>query len=262
MKKIIFFALMLCASTTFATVRTVSNQIPNPGQYTTIQAAINASSAGDTVYVHGSPLSYSGFNLDRQLTIIGAGFEPLSLNVNPNTIILGGGAVSINNVNASGSKLIGMFFNTNLNTTPGLHDITISRCKFAASSYAISFSPNMYNVTITENYFEGNGLTYGWNGSIGTPHDFTIANNVFWNYWYGYAFGGWDGVANVQVTNNLFYGGANGPLSIVSGTSSGLMFSNNIFNKVSFGGLSSCTFSNNLTFLCTGNPPCINNGTD
>ncbi|MEP7264551.1 MAG: hypothetical protein ABI772_08635, partial [Bacteroidota bacterium] len=85
MKKSLLFAIFsIAASNVFATVLTVSNQSPNPGQYTTIQAAINAATAGDTVYVHPSATHYAPFNLDRKLTIIGNGFE--ANQVNPNTV--------------------------------------------------------------------------------------------------------------------------------------------------------------------------------
>ena len=61
-----------------ATVRTVSNNPGTVAQYTTIQAAVNASTNGDTVYVHGSPVTYTGFNItDKRLVIMGPGRSPM-----------------------------------------------------------------------------------------------------------------------------------------------------------------------------------------
>jgi len=53
---------------------TVSNNPNAVAQYTDIPPAIAAASPGDTIYVGGSPNSYSNFTIDRKLVIIGAGF--------------------------------------------------------------------------------------------------------------------------------------------------------------------------------------------
>lgn len=264
MKKIIFFALMLCASTSFATVRTVSNQIPNPGQYTTIQAAINAANAGDTVYVHGSATYYSNFTLNKQLTIIGTGFLPQSSNpVNAYSIVSSG--FTYVDGSASGSSIIGIYFSgASILIQDNMHDITIWRCQFDGSGNtggALEFRVNNYNMTVVENIFFEGGIGYGISSftTIGSPHDFLITNNIFRTNG-GKAFHYWPVIQNVTVSNNLFYG--NGTTNIANGYAQGITFSNNIFNKVAFGGVSSCTFSNNITYLCNGNTPWINNGTD
>ncbi|MBY0436007.1 MAG: hypothetical protein K2U26_18100, partial [Cyclobacteriaceae bacterium] len=55
--------LLVCASlacqSLFATIRTVSNDPNRPAQFTTIQAALNAATPGDTVYVSGSATAYN-----------------------------------------------------------------------------------------------------------------------------------------------------------------------------------------------------------
>src|SRR5438270_339866 len=76
MKKLISILLCSVLSTTiFATIRTVSN-FDSSGQYRTIQAAIDASSAGDSVYVIGSPYTYDGFLLTKKLALFGPGWSP------------------------------------------------------------------------------------------------------------------------------------------------------------------------------------------
>ena len=76
MKKIIILSagLVMCNSSD-ATVRTVCN-LPSPsGQYSTIQAAVDASFSGDTILVQGSGQSYSVFTIaDKRLVIIGPGW--------------------------------------------------------------------------------------------------------------------------------------------------------------------------------------------
>src|SRR6187399_169745 len=77
MKKIfLVLSLALCVNA-FATVRTVSNNPNTLAQFNTIQAAVNASSSGDTIYIQGSPTRYAGFTIqDKRLTIIGPGWSP------------------------------------------------------------------------------------------------------------------------------------------------------------------------------------------
>ena len=78
MKKVIVLACILfTASVAFCTVRTVSSNPSTLGQFSTIQAAIDASADSDTVYVYGSPNAYVGFTiLDKKITVIGPGWAP------------------------------------------------------------------------------------------------------------------------------------------------------------------------------------------
>ena len=78
MKKLFFLFMTLAASTsTFATVRTVSSNPSTIGQFSTIQAAIDASTDSDTVYVYGSPNNYATFTIqDKKITVIGPGWAP------------------------------------------------------------------------------------------------------------------------------------------------------------------------------------------
>jgi len=47
-------------------------------QYSEVQPAINAATSGDTIFVAASSMFYSGFMVDRPLTIIGAGTDTLA----------------------------------------------------------------------------------------------------------------------------------------------------------------------------------------
>jgi hypothetical protein len=61
MKKIaLLFLISFFSFNANSTVRTVNNAPINAGTFTDIQTAINASALGDTVYVHGSPIAYTG----------------------------------------------------------------------------------------------------------------------------------------------------------------------------------------------------------
>src|SRR5215213_2546004 len=73
----IFLCSGLCVNT-YATIRTVNNYVNSLAQYTTIQAAVDASTSGDTIYVHGSNVQYAAFTVtDKRLTILGAGWAPV-----------------------------------------------------------------------------------------------------------------------------------------------------------------------------------------
>jgi len=80
-------ALLLVAPSAFATVRTVSNNPQIPAAFTTIEAAIAASSAGDTIYVVGSPTKYSAshIQINKRIVLIGSGYYlAAAQNINTN----------------------------------------------------------------------------------------------------------------------------------------------------------------------------------
>src|SRR5215212_790675 len=61
----------------YATIRTVSNYPASLAQYSTIQAAVDASASGDSIYVHGSPTTYASFTItNKRLTVLGPGWAP------------------------------------------------------------------------------------------------------------------------------------------------------------------------------------------
>ena len=80
--KTIILSVMLAftgLSSSNATVWTVNNNTNSPGQYTGLQTAIDDIANvmdGDTLYVHGSYVSYGVISLDRPLVLIGTGFSP------------------------------------------------------------------------------------------------------------------------------------------------------------------------------------------
>ena len=79
--KILLLALLMCIHA-HATIRTLNNNTPSPGQYTAWAAAQAASSAGDTIYVSGNNIaSYGNITVTKNnLTIIGTGYFPSSQN--------------------------------------------------------------------------------------------------------------------------------------------------------------------------------------
>ncbi len=83
MKKKLIITIAAIAATTFAnaTVRTLNNNNPSPGQYTTYAAAEAASSQNDTIYVSGSPISYGDITVTKyNIMIMGTGHNPQKQN--------------------------------------------------------------------------------------------------------------------------------------------------------------------------------------
>ena len=104
-------AFSLCTNM-FATIRTVNNITGSVAQYTTIQAAVNASANGDTVYVHGSPNPYSGFTItDKRLVVIGPGWSPIQNFMSyPATVT----DMYINGSGSSNTEIQGLYFTSNI----------------------------------------------------------------------------------------------------------------------------------------------------
>lgn len=106
-----FAAAMMFAVICNATVRTVNNNFSGPGQFTTIDAAIAASSDAvmDTILVAGSSNLYGAFTITKRVCIIGTGWNPQKQNPLRSTIGIGGDCV-FNSSAASGSYIIGLCF--------------------------------------------------------------------------------------------------------------------------------------------------------
>ena len=73
---IFLFVLIIIMSVTpaFATIWQVSNTGSPGADFDNVQAAHDAASAGDTIYVHGSSHDYGGFTLSKKLFIYGPGY--------------------------------------------------------------------------------------------------------------------------------------------------------------------------------------------
>jgi hypothetical protein len=233
MKKIVlfFFATML-AYTINATVITVSNNPSNPGQYNDLQTAVDAASANDTLYVHGSGNNYGDVTVAKPLTIIGAGGLP-NKNLPLETRISGiqYSFTSDGLSSGSGSRLYGctigsggavVFGNYSL-TTSGINNIIISRNRL----HKISFS----SYYLYDNYLIENNIIDNFIGDNVIPNlnNFIVKNNVirFIQSVGRYVAGGtWSFSNNIvldrfigeaaNITNNIFYvpGAGNGNISV------------------------------------------------
>lgn len=263
MKKLFLLPTILFSLNSFATVRTVSNSPATLAQFNTIQAAVDASASGDSVYVHGSPNEYVGFTITgKQLVIIGPGWEPdkdlpHTAYINTNIVLTDAGS--------SGTEIQGLTLVAGITiASAGINDIHIIRNHFINNSISISI-PNsgIYsNYTIEGNWFTQSGIRVASNN---TYENFLIQNNIFHMNvcCYGNSLTGeFTNVTSVVFNHNLFYGatGSTGFNPIFnSGGNNGLIFTNNIFVKRTVD-VKNSSFTNNITFGSDINTPWAING--
>ncbi len=253
----LFLLLGLCVSTSgWAKIWRVNNNQSISADFTTLIAAHNGASGGDTLHIEPSATSYGGLTITKKLVIIGPGYY---LGDNPNTQankqVAQVDAFNLQ-VGAAGSTIMGLdFFQSSISVFA--NDIVIRRNKFTQPSgnvfdnstgiiytYWLSNNGNIpvQNIIITQNFGCQININNASNGIL-------ISNNyIAWNGWGGNATAGAclsvNANAIVIVQNNIFRRGAvsvnNSSIInniMVAGTFSGTgnLVSNNLGNGTQFG---------------------------
>ena len=238
---------------TNATVRTVSNNPTNLAQFNTIQAAINASASGDTIYVHGSPTTYGSFSIvNKKLFLAGPGYLPdkaFPFTVSINTATLNGDL-------CSGSKFEGLIF-TNQVGVLDADSIHFLRNYFFGGYLNLSsnVNPTGYRGFVIEGNYFATASAFGISAFYPINNS-TIQNNVFYNS----TLNGIQNGSGVILNHNLFYGPVSGSTGCFS-TCNNFVLSNNIFVRRNAGsGNANSSFANNITYLCGENTPWTLNG--
>lgn len=209
--------ILLCLASCYATVHTVSNLPFNPGQYNHPNPAIAAAANGDTIYIHGSTLSYGSMFVGRSLVIIGPGHHPDKQVPLPamfsdiavvaaNVQLIGLTAEVISSNQASGvirkCRITGRdFFNSVFITG---NNWLIEGCLFDrwGSETSINFS-NTAGHIVQHNLFASPGPKIaGINSLSGPPAQ--VINNVFLGD--GFNFTAFNNFNTVIIRNNIFYG--------------------------------------------------------
>lgn len=262
MKQLFLVPLILLSLKMQAAIRTVSNNPATLGQFSNIQAAIDASSSGDTVFVQGSPTNYAGFTIsDKQLVLIGPGWGPDKnmphvATINTAIILTGSGA--------TGTEIQGLTTTSTASVT--IATLGINNIRFIRNHivfHLISITPAGTGA-ISGYLFEGNWFSDGKissNGNI-TLQNFIFQNNIFFmnDCCSSYNISGFTNTVNVLFNHNLFYG-ITGTNNIFSSTDCRfLLLTNNIFVRRNAANAISSTFSNNITFNASNNTPWSANG--
>lgn len=249
--KPIFLFTILCSLQVNATVRTVSNSPSTLAQFNTIQAAIDASASGDTIYVHGSPIVYGAFNqVNKQLTIIGPGWSP-DKNLAFTAIVNG---CNIQGAGCSSSEYQGLTFNSTISINSAKpDDLRFLRNNFSQLSIQLGQS----SVTYSSYLFEGNLFdNTSIDATLGSTYqNFLIHNNYFLEN--GCCrdgnIAGFSNAINVLLDHNLFFGTGSNNRNVFTNSCRFLTVTNNIFVRRNVANsLSSSAFNNNITFYPSG----------
>ncbi|UCE15713.1 MAG: right-handed parallel beta-helix repeat-containing protein [Candidatus Bathyarchaeota archaeon] len=164
-----------------------------PSDYPTIQAAIDAAMAGDTILV-ASGTYYENLVIYKSLTLKGAGSDI--------TIIDGGGTgtgveITANNVNISGFTVRNSWDGVHLNRCNGT---TLSNNKITLNRYDGIYVQSSSGNTISGNTITSNGLVIGSGLFIEYSSGNTISDNVIASNAYG------EGVYLYHSSNNTVSG--------------------------------------------------------
>jgi hypothetical protein len=271
MKQLFLIGCLLSIYSAQATVRTVSNFPATLAQFNTIQAAVDASSAGDTVYVHGSPNQYSSFDLvNKRLVVIGPGWSPskqLPFDAVINTDISTTG-VDITGTTSSGSIIHGLTFVGS--TGIRINSSAINNLQFVRIHTAgcpVIFSGSVSGGTWTGFLFEGcmfnNSLVRSDNPTVHNFSNFLFQNNIFYESGccVGGNISGFTNTSSILFDHNLWFGPASGSRDCFAGNCRFLTLTNNIFvRRNAATANSSSTFNNNITFNAVNNTPWLSNG--
>ena len=184
--------------------------------FTTIQAAVDNASGGDTIYIYPSAISYSNATINKRLTIIGPGFN-IAENADSTgieTYIYSAKTTTLSFQNdADGSIVTGLDVIGSINLS-GISNMFIQRNKISGE---VNLN-NSLNTLIEGNYFYSTGAS--------EKLDINSGCNA------------------IYVRNNIFDTANRTNVDVIS--SSVATFSNNIFRYIVTA--SNCVFKNNIFF--------------
>lgn len=228
----LLFGAMVFAQTTW----TVDNRPGTTAQFSNLQTAIDAATAGDIIYIHPSSTAYGSITIAKQIHLRGIGHGPAlsnGENAKISSIMLANSASVLSiTTSASGSSISGLEIPGNIsdNGFGPISNVLIQNNKIGVLGLSRPFNyiiqGNIFDVVGTVNYLNISDINHG--------------NNV--------------------ITNNIFIRSSSSN-SQIDGTISRLVssdvFSNNLMvfdntgtDKIAFNSCNNAVFSNNM-FLIT-----------
>jgi hypothetical protein len=172
--------------------------------YSTLQAAHDAASSGDIIYLEPSGISYGDLTCVRPLTIIGNGYflqQNTGLQLDTREAIVG--TVYFNNGSA-GSRITGCTINSTMYITA--NNVTVERNNIASPTYI------------------------GYNGGYTTVSGIIFRQNYATGYLYIYPTSSTT-VSNVNITNNIFNTGGISTSNQFTRMSN-ILISNNVIGSI------------------------------
>ncbi len=173
-------------------IRVNNNPAADP-DYATLQAANDAASNGDTIYVEGSPTDYDGADISKKLVIIGPGYF---LTDNDSTQAFGISATFKSAIDFQAGSAGSIITGCKINGGIGLYvnDISIIRCNVAVITNYMDVS----NILILQNY-TGSLNMVGYGKKVTNS---VISNNIVGGYMNFISTSG-----NLQIVNNILTNG-------------------------------------------------------
>ncbi len=221
----------LCSFSASAKIWRVNNA-GIPADYTSLQDALTAIPAGDTIYLEGSPNTYAlPTSITKKVTIVGPGYF---LDENPNTLENKSTATVKGNVTllAAGITWEGLVHDGSLYI--GADNIMVRKCYLEdiyANDNNSSVTKQINNTIVTQCYI-ADALGSGYNDAF---YNAVITNNIFPSYGIRYFYNSLI-ENNTLTTTYSIYGILN---------CSGSTIKNNIVGTISNN--TSCNISNNFT---------------
>ncbi|SHJ13259.1 hypothetical protein SAMN02745146_2385 [Hymenobacter daecheongensis DSM 21074] len=176
-------ALLLMGATALTTQAQTTRRCNNSGItganiYTTLQAAHDAASNGDFIYLEPTDLTYGNLNCTKRLTIIGSGYF---LDQNPGLQLTDKesitGVVTFNTGSAS-SRIMGCYINSTLSVVA--NDVIVERNRISTTYIGYNgqtgATATISNTIIRHNYFEASLNIYP--SSPNTVSNVNISNNI------------------------------------------------------------------------------------
>lgn len=235
---------LLFTQTAIAKIWRVNNGTGVQADFTTVQAAHDGASEGDTIHLEPSLNSYGNLNMTKRLVIISTGaFSTSNPGIQADAKHGYLENVNIQNSGANGSVL-SVRFSAGFNIHNGVANITLINCVATyVSDNADCCGRTYININNADNIIISRCMVstiYFRNNS----NNIICTNNIVWGLISNE--GNCDGV----ITNNVIRAGnANDGAGLFN-----CVVANNIFNKTLNTGFSNCNVSDNLA-SGTGTPP-------
>lgn len=208
---ITLFLVVVCFSLTSAqTTWVADNNFNAPtglNVFPTIQEAVDAASDGDVVQVQPSPTTYGNVSVNKQLTLMGIGFnvdKELPLLSNMGSITLtnnGGGASDADGTIIQGLDFTQLFAGFNTGSAFVLENVLVQNCQFQYLVNDISTYSPIDGFEIRDCYLYGSIIGY----SVlfrRSAANVIIRNNLILN-----PIGFQSTASSNEVTNNILYDG-------------------------------------------------------
>lgn len=222
--KPLFTCIMLLAlwTSAYADIIRVNNTGAD-ADYSNLQTAVDAASAGDTLHIEPSGTSYGNLTLNKSLTLIGPGYhldENIDLQASPVTSAITNLSLA---QGCDDSVITGLDINAVYRSGSGsIADVVFTRNRLNLVS--ISGTMNISNLFFSQNYFYSTS-TYAINISASTSYaiSFTAVNNIFYSASTSYGY-----IAVGSNSTGIFINNNFDSSSVATQNST---FENNIFSK-------------------------------